>query len=367
MGGYAQHKNLQHRRLYKVGARIELLMINSRQTGVFVRDLEFPGQNEGSHGISLWYAANSGYTTISPTGDAGPKAELPEAVDPDTVFLSVYSICAAPFNGSIFSYWKNRTDSAVINIATSPYHSRELSSILDERYPGARQATRLSFALVIDICNYALQHLIPYIDIQTSTAQLGNIKSSTLGVLGYVVQHFTVPKAVSVTSFANVTYNAKYRLDRATCVGQESNTPSVGTNEDQYQPYLPGFEPEDAPAQPDTQAQADTVLPAELVASDSIAEDLVRSATGTELKDVSEAAASTVSEDAKQISADVSIHITIPEGVDVSRSGLWHMLEPVHDKVTCYTANDASTPFIRLDFSVSDVAELLRAISMCKQ
>lgn len=342
-------------------------MINSRQTGVFVRDLEFPGQNEGSHGISLWYAANSGYTTIGPKGNDGIKAELPEDVDPDTVFVSVYSICTAPFNGSIFSYWKNRTESSVINIATSPFHSRELSSILDERYPGARQATRLSFALVIDICNYALQHLIPCIDTQTSTAHLCNIKNATLGVLGYVVQHFTVPEAVSVTSFANVTYNAKYRLDRATCVGRESNTPSVDTNEDQYQPYLPGFEPEDAPAQPDTQTQADTVLPAELVASASIAEDLVRSATGTELKDVAEASSSTVPEDVQQISAAVSIHITLPEFGDVSRSDLWSMLEPVRDKVTCYTAHDDSKPFIRLDFSASDVAELLLAISMCKQ
>lgn len=348
-------------------------MINSRQTGVFVRDLEFPGQNEGSHGISLWYAANSGYTTIGPKGNDGIKAELPEDVDPDTVFVSVYSICTAPFNGSIFSYWKNRTESSVINIATSPFHSRELSSILDERYPGARQATRLSFALVIDICNYALQHLIPYIDTQTSTAQLGNIKSATLGVLGYVVQHFTVPEAVPVTSYANVTYSSKYRLSKAMCTGElccsgdQNNIPASAACTDQYQPYLPGFEPEDAPAQPDTQAQADTVLPAELVAPDSIAEDLVRSATGTELKDVAEASSSTVPEDAKQISADVSIHVTIPEGVDVSRSDLWGMLEPVRDKVTCYTAHDASTPFIRLDFSASDVAELLLAISMCKQ
>lgn len=342
-------------------------MINSRQTGVFVRDLEFPGQNEKSQGISLWYAANSGYTTIGPTANGGPKAELPENVDPDTVFISVYSICTAPFNGSIFSYWKNRTESAVINIATSPYHSRELCSILDERYPGARQATRLSFALVIDICNYALQHLIPHIDIQTSTAQYGSIKSATLGVLGYVVQHFTVPEAVPVTSYANVTYSTKYRLSKAMCIGDQNKIPASAVCTDQYQPYLPGFEPEDAPAQPDTQAQVGTVLPAELVASASIAEDLVRSATGTELKDVSEAAASTVSEDAKQISADVSIHVTIPEGVDVSRSDLWSMLEPVRDKVTCYTAHDDSEPFIRLDFKASDVAELLLAISMCKQ
>lgn len=348
-------------------------MINSRQTGVFVRDLEFPGQNEKSQGISLWYASNSGYTTIGPTADGGPKAELPENVDPDTVFISVYSICAAPFNGSIFSYWKNRTESAVINIATSPYHSRELCSILDERYPGAHQATRLSFALVIDICNYALHHLIPHIDIQTSTAQYGSIKSATLGVLGYVVQHFTVPEAVPVTSYANVTYSTKYRLSKAMCLGElccsggQNNIPASDVCTDQYQPYLPGFEPEVEPAQPDAQTLADTVRQTELVASDSIAEDLVRSATGTELKDVSEAAASTVSEDAKHISADVSIHVTIPEGVDVSRSDLWHMLEPVHDKVTCYTAHDASTPFIRLDFSASDVAELLLAISMCKQ
>lgn len=342
-------------------------MINAQQTGVFVRDLEFPGQNERSHGISLWYAANSGYTTIGPTDNDGLKAELPEDVDPDKVFISMYSICAAPFNGGIFSYWTRHTESAVINIATSPFHSRELGNILDEQYPEARQATRLSFALVIDICNYALQHLIPHIDIQTSTAQLGNIKSATLGVLGYVVQHFTVPKAVSVTSFANVTYNAKYRLDKATCVGDQNKIPVAAVCTDQEQPYLPGFEPEDAPAQPDTHVLADTVLPAELIAPASIAEDLVRSATGTELKDVAEASSSTVPEAAQQISGNVSIHITLPELVDVSRSDLWSMLEPVRDKVTCYTAHDDSEPFIRLDFKASDVAELLLAISMCKQ
>lgn len=261
-------------------------MINSKQTGVFVRDSEFPGQADKSGGISLWYAANSGYTIYGPTDCDVLRAELPAGVDPDLVFVSMYSIRSAPFNGGIFSYWtRNHDEQTVINITTSPFHSRELRSILDERYPDACKATRLSLALVIDICDYALQHLIPHIDRETSTAQLSNIKSATLAVLAYAVQHFTVPKAYPVTSYANVTDSAKYRLSKAVCIGDQSKIPESAKCTDQEQPYLPGFEPEAAATQAGTPTSAATVLPAELVPEASVLEDLVRSSTGNKIKD----------------------------------------------------------------------------------
>lgn len=343
-------------------------MINSKQTGVFVRDPEFPGQTDRSSGISLWYAANSGYTVYGPTDCNEIKAELPADVDPDLVFVSMYSICAAPFNGGIFSYWtRNHDEQTVINIATSPFHSRELRSILDERYPDACKATRLSLALVIDICDYALQHLIPHIDLETSTAQLSNIKSATLAVLAYAAQHFTVPKAYPVTSYANVTYSAKYRLSKAMCIGDQNKIPAAVACTDQEQPYLPGFEPETTSTQASTHTLADTVLPAELVPEETVLEELVRSSTGNKIKDaelpthtrhVSELPHPAVSNMPK---FEVSLVITKCVG---DGSGA-ELLTPVVDAglvPRSFTVSDSGTAEVKVRASLSSISALLNSL-----
>lgn len=277
-----------------------------------------------------------------------------------------------PIPHSVVTYWENykanklRPQNRVI-IKTGPRRYVDLGILLDDRFNEAIDAARVSLALLEEVCHYAMD-VLKSVDFKRSkyryTADIADATNTLIKWI-HTVEQSCLDAYLSSYAGSTAMYLANRRThDKeqdpvveavSTALASEEAEQTVAAAVELYQPELPGMpEIEDCPPQ--------TVS---VVETDTITEDLVRSATGCELKDVyiTEPPQTVV------VAPDVrDVRLSVAMSADnVSMVTFWTLLSDFADLIVGTTTSPCGAATLTLECTVSSMRSVLECIRTNKQ